>query len=104
MLENIKSLLGRIRLPDLLKTRIDNSTNVYKRGRDEYLYKEGNHSLMIYAELLTGNPDIDIDISSIRKWLPPHQDEYLSQEDKNRILKKFCAYLDLNGVSYRVTW
>jgi len=75
---------------------------IRSKGRDEWAYQEGEHKMVIYAELLSGDNGLGVDFGSIWKWLPPHDQKVLSWDERDRILKNFCAYLDLKKIKYTV--
>jgi len=82
--------------------QIDEVTTMNPTSRDDFLFTENHRSTQIYAELLTGNPDRLIDGSSIMKWLPPHENEPLTQEDRERILQKVSLYFDRFNETYEI--
>jgi hypothetical protein len=71
-------------------------------GRDEYKYKEGNHELVVFIELLPSEPWKLIHFDSIDRWLPPYENEPITLEDQERILKKIEQYFTSIGISYGI--
>ena len=98
MLAGIKKFLGQFRTV----TKIDESCSVIRWGRDEYKYLEGGRALMFQAEMLSGYPQRVIYSRTIKQWLPPHENEIITDEKRKEILQRVCKYFDLNHISYTV--
>jgi hypothetical protein len=71
-------------------------------GRDEYKYIEGDHVLTLQIEMLSGTPRRVIYQRTIKKWLPPHENEAISDEKRKEILERVCKYFEINTISYIV--
>jgi len=56
----------------------------------------------LQVEMLSGNPRRVIYSRTIKKWLPPHDNEAISNEKKEEILKRICKYFEINHISYTV--
>jgi hypothetical protein len=84
------------------ETRIDDSSELKVLGRDEYKYIEGERSLILQIDLLRGVPNRLLYSSTIERWLPPHQDETISEEDRKRIAAKIANFLTGQGYSVKV--
>jgi len=72
----------------------------------EIRYSEGNKTLTVEIEGGTnekGNVEWDIYSTTMRGWLPPHQLEPLSYEDKQRILRNISDSLILLGMKHRIS-
>jgi hypothetical protein len=82
--------------------KIDGTSSMIRWGRDEYKYIEGDRVLILQAEMLSGTPKRVIYSRTIKKWLPPHEKEDISDQKKQEILAKVCKYFELNGISYTV--
>ena len=82
------------------QTKIDDVSQLIRLGRDEYKYVEGDRSVIVFIEMLTGVPNKLIHSDSIDKWLPPHHDEKISEEQRQKIAKKISTFLA--GKSYSV--
>src|SRR5258706_7785603 len=63
------------------ETEIDSTTQLFKEGRDEYKYVEGGRSLLVQIDMLGGRGKM-LYSPTIKRWLPPHQDERISEEDR----------------------
>ena len=68
-------------------------------GRDEYKYIDGDRSLIAFIELLSGKPERAIHLSSIDKWLPPHEGERITEEERQQIANKIARALTRRGKS-----
>jgi len=84
------------------QTRIDDSSQLIRLGRDEYRYVEGDRSVNVYVEMLTGVPSKLIHSDSIDQWLPPHQDEQINDEERHRISNKIANFLTGKGYSVEI--
>jgi hypothetical protein len=71
-------------------------------GRDEYKYIEGDHALTLQIEMLSGTPKRVIYSRTIKKWMPPHDNEAISDEKRKQILERICKYFEINRISYTV--
>jgi hypothetical protein len=98
MFENLQRLLSRFRT---IK-KIDEISSMERVGRDEYRYVEGDHVLTLQIEMLSGEPRRVIYSRTIKKWLPPHDNEVISDEKRKQIVEKISQYFEMNGVSYVV--
>lgn len=88
----------------IISNQIDEITTMKSMGRGDFLLQEGNRRVRIYAELMSGPPDRSIYAKSIIRWLPPHENEPLNDEDRQRILEKTCRYFDMRKISYEIIW
>lgn len=61
------------------------SFSVKLNGRSEVVYIEKDRRLVISSEFLAGNAGIVLYSSSLSHWEAPHQNETLSDEDRQRI-------------------
>ncbi len=69
-------------------------------GRDTFDYICGDYRSTVYVELLTGHIKRRICVWSIRKWLPPHDAEQMTQEEKDEILRCLCEYFAKRRIAY----
>lgn len=81
---------------------IDDVSSMERIGRDEYKYIEGDHALTLQVEMLSGTPRRVIYSRTIKKWLPPHDNEAISDEKRKEILERICKYFEINRISYTV--
>lgn len=58
--------------------------------------------MVVQVEMMTVHPGRVIYTSTIKKWLPPHDNEEVTDEDRARILKKICMYFDNIGYTYDI--
>ena len=98
MLNSVSKFLRRFRTIN----KIDNVSSMVRWGRDEYKYIEGDRSLILQVEMLSGTPQRVIYSRTIKNWVPPHDKEAITDEKKKEILKKICKYFELNNISYTV--
>lgn len=83
-------------------TELEDGSNLKRIARDGYEYSEGDHSLIVQVEVQSGKPDVIIYSSTIDKWLPPYEDEPLSQSKHEEILQKVIKHLQRGGITYEV--
>jgi Immunity protein 74 len=80
----------------------DGTASIIRLGRDEYKYVEGDHTLTLQVEMLSGTPRRVIYSRTIKNWLPPYENERISEQKRKEILERVCKYFDANGISYAV--
>jgi hypothetical protein len=81
---------------------IDGTASMEPLGRDEYKYVEGDHALKLQVEMLSGTPRRVIYSRTIKNWLPPNENERITEQKRKEILERVCKYFDVNGISYTV--
>jgi hypothetical protein len=81
---------------------IDANTSLTSTSRDEFKYREGDHELLVFVELLPSKPGLLIWPTSIKQWPPPYENEPITEEDRERILKKIEQYFVSIGQSYAI--
>jgi hypothetical protein len=77
-----------------------------KIGRGFFKYSEGSHTMIIGAPVLVGeNEGITYEVprNAIQQWLPPHENEIVTNIDVDRILNNICALLAKHGRATVVT-
>ena len=79
--------------------QIDATSQLVRLGRDEYKYLEGERSLVLQIDMLIGEPRRVIYSSTIKRWLPPHDNEEVTVEDKHRIAAKIAEFFVRRGIS-----
>lgn len=82
--------------------QIDDITSMDPVSRDEWKYIEGDRQLILVAERGLGDPQLLIYASSVKRWLPPHENEEITDADRERILKKVCFFFDKSGKTYKI--
>jgi hypothetical protein len=65
-------------------------------------YREHDRVMQIHVERAAVEVDWSIYPESIRSWLPPHQDEPISDEKRRQILERIVSALNFLAVKYRV--
>lgn len=81
---------------------IDNISSMERLGRDEYKYIEGDRALRVQIEMLSGTPKRIIYSSTVNNWMPPHDNEIITEEKRKEIVAKICKYFEINNISYTV--
>jgi hypothetical protein len=82
--------------------KIDDVSSIERLGRDEYKYFEGDRALTVQIEMLSGTPKRLIYTSTIKKWMPPYDNETITEEKRKEIVAKICKYFEMNNISYTV--
>jgi len=82
--------------------KIDQFSSMERLGRDEYKYIEGDHVLKVQIEMLSGTTKRVIYSRTIKNWMPPYEQEIITEEKKKEILRKMCKYFEMNQISYAV--
>lgn len=78
---------------------IDGSRRLVMLGRDEFKYIDGERSMIVFVELLSGRPQRAIHLSSIDKWLPPHEDQMISEQQRQQIASAIAQAFTSRGRS-----
>lgn len=89
-----------MRLLDALKDEFFPGFRVRLLGRAGMRYREGKKTMAIDSEMLVGEFDYVVYTDSIRAWLPPHDAEIVTPEEKERIRKNVAWALR----SMKVEW
>jgi hypothetical protein len=83
------------------ETRIDERSQLVRVGRDEYKYSEDGRSLVLQIEMWTGRSKM-IYSSTIKRWLPPHENEQITDLERQRIATKIADFFQRQGISSTV--
>lgn len=98
--DGMKSL-WRNRHPFVFTVRGDRDVEFFEKGRDEIVFEENGRQAVIYSEL-GSKPNRGIYVSSITKWEPPHENEPLTDDQRENILALLCEHYDSLGISYEL--
>jgi hypothetical protein len=82
--------------------RTDDVSTLSRVDRDAYKYQEGNHALIVQVEIQSGKPEVIVYADTITEWLPPHEKERITTEEKERVLTQVCRGLERKKISYRI--
>ncbi len=71
----------------------------------QYWYREGDHKVAIYFERLapSGGVDIVVYMTSVKVWMPPHEDEGIDDKKRGQIAERLRSHLERNGTRCRIT-
>jgi len=89
----LDKVVGRV----IRRTRIDERRRLYPVGRDEFRYCEDDRFLDVQIELLSGKPRRLLYPSTITSWLPPHENEPISESKRREIARTICEFLNATG-------
>ncbi len=96
----VDKFLDLLGVPDASK--IDGITFLKSVDQDTYRFIEGDRSVIISIERLSGNPSMVIYAGLVTFWQPPHEGERITDVDKKRIIGKVCACFDKRGWTYEI--
>ncbi len=71
----------------------DSKYKIKPVGRDEVIYSEGLYSIPVDFEIGVHGRPASVRASSIKRWLPPHETEEISDEKKRQILNAVKHWL-----------
>lgn len=83
------SVISRlIHSPETNLYESDEGFSIRILGRTGLTYREGAKSTLVDSELLSSASSSTMAVykNSIQRWKSPHQDEIISEEDRNRII------------------
>jgi hypothetical protein len=82
----------------------DGARRLYLAGRDGFRYSDGARSVLIETETLTGRVNRVIYAGLITNWLPPHETESISPEQRSEIVRTVYEFLVEQGRVVEVDW
>lgn len=74
--------------------------NVKLRGRSQIEYVEDGRKLILSSEFLAGDNGIVIYSSSLNAWEDPHSELEVTEEDKERIIKRVSENLEKHRIPF----
>jgi hypothetical protein len=80
----------------------DDCRKLVRLGRDEYKYCDGDHALVLQIEMLTGKPDRLLCSSTIKQWLPPHENEAIDPTQRREIAEWIGRSLEKAGYTVEI--
>jgi Immunity protein 74 len=98
MFDTISKLFSKFRTI----RNIDSISSMERLGRDEYKYIEGDRALTVQVEMLSGTPRRVIYSRTIKNWMPPHDNEIITEDKRKEIVANICKYFEMNNISYTV--
>src|ERR1044071_10068759 len=81
---------------------IDKNRSLARLGRDEYKYRDGDHELTLQIEMLTGKPELLLYSSTIKQWLPPHENESIDAVQRREIAEQIRRCLGKAGYTVEI--
>ena len=79
------------------KTRIDDKRRLIRLGRDEYKYLGWRPCRGFADRHAAGAPSRLIYSSTIRRWLPPHEQEEIFADKREAIAETIRLFLERQG-------
>jgi immunity protein 74 of polymorphic toxin system len=80
----------------------DDKCNLIPLGRDEYKYCDGDHALVLQIDMLMGKPDRLLYSSTIKRWLPPHENEAIDSTQRREIAERIGRCLEKAGYTVEI--
>lgn len=81
----------------------DEGYKVWLKGVKSGLeYSEGDRLIRVGVERAAGQVDWIIYIGSLNHWMPPHQDDLLSEEKRRQVRKRVLSALDFMKIRYHL--
>jgi hypothetical protein len=81
---------------------IDDKRSLVRLGRDEYKYCDGDHALVLQIEMLKGDPERLLYSSTIKQWLPPHENEPIGSTQRREIAERISQCLEKAGYTVEI--
>lgn len=82
----------------------DGTRRLHLAGRDGFRYSDGDRSVLIETEMLTGDVNRVIYAGLITNWLPPHEAESILPEQRSEIVRTVYEFLVQQGRVVEVDW
>ena len=74
------------------------SLEIFSNRLAKFVYREGDHEMVVYAEMLTGSIPFVIYIDDeIKRWNPPHDAEPITNEKRMQILENIRKIFRFEG-------
>ena len=86
----------------IVKLFNESPIGITQSGRDDFLYREDVHKLLIRGEMLSGDIDVVIYADSIARWLPPFEEQKIEDQKRQEILRFLCEWLEKKKIKYKV--
>jgi Immunity protein 74 len=99
MFRKIREVFDRLTGREL---NIDDQRSLVRLGRDEYKYCDGDHALVLQIEMLTGKPERLLYSSTIKQWLPPHENEPIGSMQRREIAERISRCLEKAGYTVEI--
>lgn len=80
------------------KVQSDQGFTLWMRNPFQLHYTEGDHELVVPGEMLTGETELLVSVSTIKNWKPPYDAEIIDCTKKERITSNIEAALKFMGV------
>lgn len=77
---------------------------LYLVGRDAIKYSDGRRSVIVETEMLSGPVNRVVYAGLITHWLPPHQDERISTQERSEIVEMVRRLLSARGQGVEIDW
>ena len=80
------------------KVKSDQGFTLWMRNPFQLHYFEGDHELVVPGEMLTGETELLVSVSTIKNWKPPHDAEVIAPWKKQQIIANIEAALKFMGI------
>jgi hypothetical protein len=99
MLRNIRDFFDELTGRTI---NINDTCKLVRIGRDEYKYSDGDHALVLQIDMLTEEPNRLLYSSTIKRWLPPHENEAIEAAQRREIAEKIGRGLEKAGYTVEI--
>lgn len=82
------------------RVQSDRGFVIWMRNPFQLHYSEGDHELIIPGEMLTGETELLVSVSTIKNWNPPNHDEIIDDAKREQIVAHIEAALKFMGIRY----
>jgi hypothetical protein len=82
------------------KVQSDLGFFLWMRNPFQLHYSEGERELIVTGEMLTGETELLVSSSAIRKWKPPYDCEIIDSPKKEEIVSNISAALRFLGIRF----
>ena len=80
------------------KVQSDQGFVFWMRNPFQLHYSEGDHELVVPGEMLTGETELLVSVSTITHWKPPYDAEIIESQKKDQITSNIESALKFMGI------
>jgi hypothetical protein len=84
----------------LNRVQSDRGFTFWMRNPFQLHYSEGERELIVTGEMLTGEAELLVSASTIRRWRPPYDCEIIDSPKKEQIVSNIAEALRFLGVRF----
>ena len=84
------------------RVQSDQGFSVWMRNPFNLHYFEGARELIVPGEMLTGEKELLVSVSAIKKWKPPFDRETIDKPKQEQITANLTAALEFLGIRFEL--